>query len=137
MSIQLSLEVDTARTSFVDVLRILLSSGWVVRDVEGVSFLPFEAADVSEWKLFSDEGPKVALDACEKRELAGLVPGLVLLRHDELRGGQFLWSGGRTLIVSLTVNTPGDWNFDRQLLEIGRPLEAGGVEIERLVIERS
>jgi hypothetical protein len=137
MSRDLSIGVDTSGVSFLDVIHALLASGWQVRDVKGISYLPFDAADVSEWKMFSGDSVAVALEESKRREEAGVIPALVLLREGEDRGGQFLWVGGRTLVVSFTVNLADDWDFARLVSEVGRPLEESGIAIERFVVERS
>jgi hypothetical protein len=136
MNRDLSIQIATRGASFADVLRVLLEAGWEVRDVTGTSYVPASATDVSDWKMFSSDSPSVVLEECGRRESAGLDPALVLLRQGEDRGGQFLWLDGRTLVVSLNVNPPDDWDFGRLVTEVGRPLEESGIAIERVRVDR-
>jgi hypothetical protein len=135
MGRDLSIEVVTSRVSFAEILDVLLAAEWEVRDVAGVSYLPLEATDVSDWNLFSDESAEVALAACRARDELGLPAAIVLLQKGTDCGGAFLWFDGRILSVSLNVNVFDDWDFNRWVAHIGQQLEVA-IPVESFSIER-
>ena len=129
MSRILSVSVQLIRPSFLDVIKIMTESSWVIRDVNGISYLPEDAEDAADWKMFSTDSAEQVLEVCGQRESEGRVAGLVLLLKNTDSGGSFVWSVEGTLLVSLSVNVSNPWDLNRWVETILRPLsENGGVE---------
>lgn len=127
MSRTLSVSAHLVEASFADVIRSMTDSSWEIRDVTGVSYLPIDAEDVADWKMFSEDSAELALEVCRRRAAEGKVAGVVLLLKDSDSGGSFVWTDEADLLVSLSVNVTDPWDLNRWVEAIVRPLDASGV----------
>jgi hypothetical protein len=127
----------TRATGFSAVLDALLGGGWKLRDIKGVSFLEEDDLDGSSWRVFDlSVTRREVLEIVRRRDDHDLPGGVVLLFGDEEIGGNFLWTGQRTLIVSPTVNRkllPSGWSDVNWYLDrLVAPLEFSGFRLESI-----
>lgn len=127
MARTLSVSAHLFGASFGEMIRAMTDSLWDVRDVTGVSYLPMDAEDVADWKMFSEDSAELALEICRHRAAEGKVAGVVLLLKDSDSGGSFVWTDEADLLVSLSVNVTDPWDLNRWVEAIVRPLDAIGV----------
>lgn len=120
-------------TRFRDVLESLIGAGWYIGDVEGVSYLPEEDEDGSDWVLFStSKTPAEVLALVERKHSQGRPAGVVMMDGTGGGGAAFLWPNSHVLIVSMNIaRTRVPWpDLNEAVSRIVRPLISSGIQVE-------
>lgn len=106
MSIQASIEIEFLNlpqnyNSSVDLIKLLINSGWTLNDNGGISYLPEGDNDNFDWVLWSKISQVELMNILEKKETKKELVGVVLTwQYTNIGGSVLFYANGISFILN-------------------------------------